>query len=218
VLGLPKDTERVDVGSPFHPEQLTVKLVPSVSTRYRDRERSLAPIAEIIAQQFEAQPGNYLAFFSSFEYLHAVATRVSAQHPAIPLWKQERQMTEPERDGFLARFIAGDCGVGFAVLGGAFAEGIDLPGLRLVGAFIATLGLPPLNCVNAEIERRMSAIFGAGYKYTYLYPGIQKVVQAAGRVIRASSDRGVLYLIDDRFNRREVRSLLPAWWRISEVA
>jgi DNA excision repair protein ERCC-2 len=218
VLGLPKDTKRVDVRSPFHPEQLTVKLVPSVSTRYRDRERSLAPIAEIIAAQFEAQPGNYLAFFSSFEYLHAVAARLSAQHPGISLWMQERQMTEPERDGFLARFIAGDCGVGFAVLGGAFAEGIDLPGLRLVGAFIATLGLPPLNCVNAEIERRMSAIFGAGYKYTYLYPGIQKVVQAAGRVIRTPSDRGVLYLIDDRFKRREVRSLLPAWWRISEVA
>ena len=64
----------------------------------------------------------------------------------------------------------------------------------------------------------MSALFGAGYEYTYLYPGVQKVVQAAGRVIRAPSDRGVLYLIDDRINRSEVRSLLPAWWRISEVA
>jgi DNA excision repair protein ERCC-2 len=217
VLGLPGDSEWLDVGSPFSPEQLAVKLVPSISTRYHDRERSLAPIADLIAAQFHAQPGNYLAFFSSFEYLNAVAGRVAAQYPAVPQWKQERQMTEPERDTFLARFVAGGCGVGFAVLGGAFAEGIDLPGLRLIGAFVATLGLPPVNCVNEETQRRMSAIFGAGYAYTYLYPGLQKVVQAAGRVLRAPSDRGVLFLIDDRFNRREVRSLLPAWWRISQV-
>jgi len=107
--------------------------------------------------------------------------------------------------------------VGFAVLGGAFAEGIDLPGSRLIGAFIATLGLPPANAANEETQRRMSVIFGAGFEYTYLYPGIQKVVQAAGRVIRGASDRGTLYLIDDRFARTEVRRLLPAWWRISQT-
>jgi DNA excision repair protein ERCC-2 len=218
VFGLPKETDRVDVRSPFLPEQLTIKLVPSISTRYRDRERSLDPIAELIAAQLHAQPGNYLAFFSSFEYLDAVAARVAARYPAIALWKQAPQMSEPERERFLARFVAAGSGVGFAVLGGAFAEGIDLPGSRLVGAFIATLGLPPVNCVNEEIKRRMSTLFGAGYEYTYLYPGVQKVVQAAGRVIRAPSDRGMLYLIDDRINRSEVRSLLPAWWRISDVA
>jgi DNA excision repair protein ERCC-2 len=218
VLGLQKATDRVDVRSPFGPEQFTVKLVPSISTRYRDRERSLGPIADLIAGQYTAQPGNYLAFFSSFEYLNAVAARVAARYPTIPLWTQARQMAEAERDSFLARFAFDGRGVGFAVLGGAFAEGIDLPGSRLVGAFIATLGLPPVNAVNGEIERRMSAIFGTGYEYTYLYPGIQKVVQAAGRVIRAPSDRGVLYLIDDRFARAEVRSLLPPWWRINEVA
>jgi len=218
LLGLPPATEHIEARSPFHPEQLTVKLVPSISTRYHDRERSLAPIAELIAAQCRAQPGNYLAFFSSFEYLNDVASRLATQYPEIALWKQEPRMAEVARDRFLARFVAGGSGVGFAVLGGAFAEAIDLPGLRLVGAFIATLGLPPVNCVNEEIERRMSALFGAGYAYTYLYPGVQKVVQAAGRVIRAASDRGVLYLIDDRFNRSEVRDLLPRWWRITEVA
>ena len=217
VLGLEKGAGRLDVASPFGSEQLTVKIVPSISTRYRDRGRSLGPIADLIAEQFTAQPGNYLAFFSSFEYLNGVAAQVAARYPTVPIWTQEPQMAEPQRDLFLARFVVDGRGVGFAVLGGAFAEGIDLPGSRLIGAFIATLGLPPTDAVNAEIERRLNAMFGSGYEYTYLYPGVQKVIQAAGRVIRAPSDRGVLYLIDDRFARAEVRSLLPRWWRINEV-
>jgi Rad3-related DNA helicase len=100
------------------------------------------------------------------------------------------------------------------VLGGAFAEGVDLPGSRLIGAFVATLGLPQVNAVNEEMQRRMDTLFGSGYEYTYLYPGIQKVVQAAGRVIRTATDRGVLYLIDDRYAQLKVRKLLPLWWSI----
>ena len=124
-------------------------------------------------------------------------------------------MQEPARQAFLQRFCSGGRGVGFAVLGGAFAEGIDLPGDRLIGAFIATLGLPQVNRVNDQIMRRMEEIFGAdaGYDYTYRFPGLQKVVQAAGRVIRTTQDRGVLYLIDDRYAQREVQALLPSWWR-----
>ncbi len=111
------------------------------------------------------------------------------------------------------RFTPGGRGVGFAVLGGAFGEGIDLPGDRLVGAFVATLGLPQVNAVNELLRTRMEAAFGAGFDYAYLYPGLRKVVQAAGRVIRTREDRGVVWLIDDRFCRPEVRALLPAWWR-----
>src|ERR1700722_8800290 len=207
VLGLQAGTGRLDVASPFDSEQLTVRIVPSISTRYRDRGRSLGPIADLTAAQFTAQPGNYLAFFSSFEYQNSVAAEVAARYPSIPLWTQEAQMAGPRRDRFLARFVVDGRGVGFAVLGGAFAEGIDLPGSRLIGAFIATLGLPPADAVNVEMERRLTAMFGSGYAYTYLYPGVQKVIQAAGRVIRARSDRGVLYLIDDRFARAEVRNL-----------
>ncbi|MEO5660316.1 MAG: helicase C-terminal domain-containing protein, partial [Polaromonas sp.] len=96
---------------------------------------------------------------------------------------------------------------------------IDLPGDRLIGAFIATLGLPQINPVNEQIRRRMGANVGAdkAYDYTYLYPGVQKVVQAAGRVIRSPSDRGVIYLMDDRFARLELRSLLPLWWQVRPI-
>ena len=215
LLGMPPDTAWVDVESPFKAEQLQVHIVDRISTRFVHRQASLAPIVELIAAQFAQQPGNYLAFFSSFDYLQQVAQLLAERHPQIPLWRQSRGMAEAERQGFLDQFTQHSQGIGFAVLGGAFGEGIDLPGTRLIGAFIATLGLAQLNPVNEQLKLRMGAIFGAGYDYTYLYPGIQKVVQAAGRVIRSQQDRGVVMLIDDRFGEARVRQLLPRWWSIT---
>ena len=169
----------------------------------------------LIAEQFARTPGNYLAFFSSFDYQQQVAQLLAERHPAIPTWHQSRGMAEAERQAFLEQFTQHSQGVGFAVLGGAFGEGIDLPGARLIGAFIATLGLAQLNPVNEQMKLRMGAIFGSGYDYTYLYPGIQKVVQAAGRVIRTQQDQGVVMLIDDRFAEPKVRPLLPRWWSVT---
>ena len=125
-------------------------------------------------------------------------------------------MSETDRDGFLARFESGGQGIGFAVLGGSFGEGVDLPGERLIGAFVATLGLPQFNPVNEQLRERMEQLFGCGYDYTYLYPGLQKVVQAAGRVIRTETDQGTVWLIDQRFGRPEVQALLPAWWQLDQ--
>ena len=99
-----------------------------------------------------------------------------------------------------------------AVLGGSFSEGIDLPGDRLFGAFVVTLGLPQINGANNILRDRLEMLFGTGFEYAYLYPGLRKVVQAAGRVIRAPSDRGVIHLIDQRFAEKRVQALLPAWW------
>jgi DNA excision repair protein ERCC-2 len=217
MLGLDDETVWVDVESPFDAGQLSVQLVSHISTRYRQREQSAAPIADLIARQYAQQPGNYLAFFSSFDYLRQVAALLAERHPAIPFWEQSRGMEEGARKDFLARFTVDSRGIGFAVLGGAFGEGIDLPGRRLIGAFIATLGLPQINPVNEQMRERMQQTFGAGYDYTYLYPGLQKVVQAAGRVIRTREDRGVVYLIDDRYVRGEVRRLLPGWWDVQRV-
>jgi DNA excision repair protein ERCC-2 len=214
LLGLPESTAWINVPSPFDERQLEVRIEPRISTRYHDRARSLDPIVELMARQYRARPGNYLAFFSSFEYLDAVLGLFEARVDDIPVWRQTRGMSAAERGAFLARFTPTGVGIGFAVLGGAFAEGIDLPGERLIGAFIATLGLPQVNEVNSEIERRLQRLFGCGYEYTYLYPGLQKVVQAAGRVIRTATDRGTVILIDDRYQSAGVRRLLPEWWRV----
>jgi DNA excision repair protein ERCC-2 len=93
-----------------------------------------------------------------------------------------------------------------------FSEGIDLPGDQLIGAFVATLGLPPFDAWHDILKARLEQRFGAGYDYTYLIPGLQKVAQAAGRVIRTPEDRGVIWLIDDRFLKPATHRLLPRWW------
>ncbi len=217
-LGLPADTATLDVGSPFRSEQLQVHVALDVSTRFRDRAGSMQALTGIIARQFAERPGNYLAFFSSFDYLARAVEAFTRRCPGVPVWTQARGMREAEREDFLARFEAGGRGIGFAVLGGAFAEGIDLPGDRLVGAFVASLGLPQHDEANEVMRERMEAMFGDGYAYTYVYPGLQKVVQAAGRVIRTETDDGVLHLLDDRFGRPEIRALLPAWWELRAAA
>ncbi|QHD01402.1 ATP-dependent DNA helicase [Pseudomonas sp. S04] len=218
LLGLPPATVWIDVESPFHADQLQVQIVSQISTRFVHRQASLAPIVELMARQFSARPGNYLAFFSSFDYLQQVAQLFAHSHPHIQQWSQSRGMDESSRQAFLEQFTAQSQGVGFAVLGGAFGEGIDLPGARLIGAFIATLGLAQLNPVNEQLKQRMAAIFGDGYDYTYLFPGVQKVVQAAGRVIRTQQDQGLVMLIDDRFAEPKVQQLLPRWWSVSSRA
>ncbi|RYF25256.1 MAG: ATP-dependent DNA helicase [Comamonadaceae bacterium] len=214
LLGLPGNHVRVDVESPFRAAQLQVHVARRISTRYADRAASAGPIADLMARQFAQQPGNYLAFFSSYDYLQQVADVFGQRHAALPHWRQSRRMQEAEQRAFLDRFTDGGQGIGFAVLGGAFAEGIDLPGRRLIGAFLSTLGLPQVNPVNEQIRERMQQLFGSGYDYTYLYPGLQKVVQAAGRVIRTPEDEGVVHLIDDRYARAQVRQLLPSWWAV----
>lgn len=255
-LGLPHKTAWIDVQSPFLAGQLEVHAVRNISTRWKHRDDSLQPIAQLMAQQYEKRPGNYLAFVSSYDYLQKLAALFRRSFPHIAVWEQTRNMDEAGRGIFLARFQPDSQGVGFAVLGGPFAEGIDLPGKRLIGAFIATLGMPQFNAVNEAIRERMESYFvppgepvdtdrAAGhreanddgtreeedpherhareerqeraYNYTYLYPGLQKVVQAAGRVIRTPSDDGVVYLMDDRFTRPDVMALLPGWWTVGRM-
>ena len=214
LLGIPVSASWLDVASPFRAEQLSVRVMTALSTRYADRSTSIGAIVGAMAAQYRSRPGNYLAFFSSFEYLEQVARALQPAHPDIAVWQQTRHMDAAARDLFLQRFTLEGRGIGFAVLGGVFAEGVDLPGSRLVGAFIATLGMPQINAINAELQQRMQRLFGRGFEYTYLYPGLQKVVQAAGRIIRTTEDVGTLLLMDDRYTLAHVRALLPPWWKV----
>lgn len=215
-LGMPEDAAWVDVDTPFRAEQLRVIVQRQISTRYQHRSQSIAPITALMARQYRHHPGNYLSYFSSFDYLSQVMDEFARSYPEIPIWDQSRAMQETDKDAFLQRFQEDGCGIGFAVLGGAFAEGIDLPGRKLIGAFVSTLGLPQMNPVNEALKDSMGSIFGSrhAYDYAYLYPGLQKVVQAAGRVIRTDTDVGVVHLIDDRYAQARVRRLFPRWWRV----
>ncbi len=213
MLGLPVDARFLDVAAPFSAAQLKVLIDTRLSTRYDDRPLSIGPICQRIAEQFRQRPGNYLVFFSSYAYLEQVHEAFRQTHPGITTCAQSSGMPEAARAAFLNAFTEHSAQVGFCVLGGAFGEGIDLPGKRLVGAFITTLGLPARSPVNEEIMRRMQVRFGRGYDYAYFYPGLQKVIQAAGRVIRTEADTGIVMLLDDRYARAEALAMMPAWWR-----
>ncbi|WP_321946907.1 ATP-dependent DNA helicase [Paraburkholderia sp. J10-1] len=215
MLGLPANTVSIDIDTPFRAEQLDVHIARHISTRFKDRERSLEALVARVSAQYAERPGNYLCFFSSYDYLQQAADVFMARHPQVDVWLQSRTMDEAGQQAFVARFVEGGCGIGFAVLGGAFGEGIDLPGTRLIGTFIATLGMPQVNALNEAMRACMDTLYGDGFDYTYLIPGLRKVVQAAGRVIRTEHDRGVVHLLDDRFAQPGVRALLPAWWRIA---
>ena len=212
LLGLPEDSRFTSLPSPFSAEQLQVQFTPGISTRQVHRESSLQPIAELIARQYRERPGHYLAFFSSFKYAKEVSDTLAQQAPDIPQRAQQPGMSPEQRRQFLAEFQKPEGSVAFAVLGGVFSEGIDLPGDQLIGAFVATLGLPPFDAWHEILKGRLQQRFGEGYNYTYLIPGLQKVAQAAGRVIRTPDDRGVIWLIDDRFLQPGVNRLLPRWW------
>ncbi len=212
LLGLPGNSRWHELESPFQAAQLCVRIVPGISTRLRDRDKSLAPTVNRILSQFQHRPGNYLVYLSSFAYLDALYDAFQRVGTGVPTTRQRPGMNTEQRQAFIDSFNEAGQQVGFAVLGGAFAEGIDLPGSRLTGVFVLTLGLPPHDSRHEQLRERLQQRFGMGYEYAYLYPGCQKVIQAAGRLIRTPDDSGIIELIDDRFARGQVRRLLPRWW------
>ena len=167
---LPPDAEKEDAGDAYQQLQDGLrrsKMAAEEETRSLNPRTHIEPIVELIARQFSERPGNYLAFFSSFDYLQQVLTLLAERHPQINLWQQSRGMAEGQRQAFLDQFTADSQGIGFAVLGGAFGEGIDLPGRRLIGAFIATLGLPQVNPVNEQLKARLQDLAGQGFLHGF---------------------------------------------------
>jgi Rad3-related DNA helicase len=211
MLGWTRSHRSIELGSPFDPTRLKVRTIP-ISTRLEDRARTARAIARVIARQFIREPGCYVAFFSSFDYLDSIAAELRAIGSNIMLRPQRRSMTEAERMEFISGFDPATPSIALAVLGGVFAEGMDLPGARLIGAFIVTLGLPQVNAFNNAVSERLDELFGRGFDFTYLYPGLCKVIQAAGRVIRDVEDRGTVMLIDERWSKARLRALLPEHW------
>ncbi len=201
--------------SPFDAKKQLVVLYGSISTRLRDREGSYEKIAEIIYSAVKGKTGNYMAFFPSFRYLSEVLAVFSDAYPEIRLAVQESTMDEEKRKSFLSAFenYGEQTLVGFAVCGGLFSEGIDLVGERLSGAVIVGTGMPQI-CFERDLIR---SSFGGdssrrGFNYAYTYPGLARVFQAAGRVIRTENDKGFIVLCDDRYKTREYYSRFPSYW------
>ncbi len=210
-----EDIPYVGFPSPFPPENLMVIADTGVDTRYRYRENSYGCIAELIEKLGMALgTGNYIVFFSSYAYMNAVIERMSGDFSDNYIFVQPRTSDRESRDRFISGF-AGDTDrlhIGFCVLGGSYSEGVDLPGDRLSGVIIIGTGVPQVNTATEMIRNYYENNGGGGYENAYFYPGINKIAQAAGRVIRTPSDKGFVLLVDRRFAFRDHRSALPPDW------
>lgn len=214
MLGGGEEDYVIRMPSPYEKEQLDVFIQP-LSTRFRDREKTIEPIKEMIIDLVDKRPGNYLVFFPSYRYMTDVVDRLLEEDPAFHPIVQHPSMSEEEREKFLANFdTAGEQSlVGCAVMGGIFSEGIDLKGDRLTGAVIIGVGLPQVGLERDTMKDYFQNAGKNGYDFAYVYPGMNKVLQAGGRVIRSEEDRGTLVLVDDRFLSRKYVGMLPEEWR-----
>lgn len=211
-----KDARILELDSPYSPDNFCIAAVDTVSTKYVSRGDTAKNIAEIILHTVEAKKGNYMVYFPSYEYMDTVVKAFLRIAPKnINAAAQKSGMSVDARRKFLSFFESGkgeNSLVGFCVLGGVFSEGIDLPDEMLIGAILVGIGLPglssELNILRDYYERTRED----GYRFAYVYPGMIKILQAAGRVIRSETDRGVVVLIDDRYADPEIQKLLPPHW------
>ena len=220
VLGSAKGSVSVSLPSPFEPENLCVAVADFVSTRYEDRDASIQKYVCAIAATVSAKAGNYIVYFPSYDCLEKVKKVFCKKYPQVETVVQERGMRSSEKEAFLSKFKEdkGRLRVGFCVLGGAFSEGVDLPGSRLIGVIVIGVGLPGLSNERNIIKEYFDVDSGCGYDYAYTYPGMNNVLQAAGRVIRTDSDKGVVVLVDDRYATPKYRGLFPKHWRNIQYA
>ena len=195
--------------SPFPRENLLI-LQESVNTRYRWREAACGRIVDAVRRLWEARAGKYIVFFPSFAFLRQVSERLDIPHQA-----QRASMSDEERQAFLAPYRPeGGPVLSLCVLGGVFSEGIDLPGAALDGVAVVGVGLPQVGQKQETLREYYEQTLGDGFLYAYMIPGMQKVAQAVGRVIRTEHDRGVALLLDDRYLQAGYRRLCPPHWTL----
>lgn len=214
ILGGQTDDYLLSIPSPFKEEQTDIFIKP-LSTRYRDREKTQQKIVSMIHSLVQNRPGNYLIFFPSYKYLLAVYDQFIQDFPELHTLLQGAGMSEEEKEAFLEEFKPNQTEtlIGFAVLGGVFSEGVDLKGDRLNGVVVIGVGLPQLCFERNLIKDHFNMKEKNGYDYAYVFPGMNKVLQAGGRLIRSEEDHGTIVLVDDRFLQRHYQELMPQEWR-----
>ncbi|MBC6148566.1 ATP-dependent DNA helicase [Listeria innocua] len=214
LLGGNNDTSRLTFASPFKQSNMHLMVADYISTKYQRRENSLESVIDALYAMLSGKKGNYLFFFPSFQYLETAFELFSEKYSEVRVQKQQSFMNEAEREEFLAAFETGreETFVGFCVLGGVFSEGVDLRGERLIGTAIVGVGLAQMNVESDLIKDYYNETIGRGFDYAYQIPGMNKVLQAVGRVIRGEKDQGVVLLIEERFATERYKALFPAHW------
>ena len=220
LLSVEKDDYAIYAQSAFPKENMLLLQARDVSTRYTMRGRDMyRRYADYLGRTVRCKKGNYMAFFPSYKFMEAVYEQFVLTQEGIDVILQSQNMGEKEREEFLEEFDREreNSLIGFCVMGGVFSEGIDLTADRLIGAIIVGTGLPQV-CNDREILKGYFDARGMrGFDYAYLYPGINKVLQSAGRVIRTETDRGIILLLDERFSQRQYRDSFPREWENCHV-
>ena len=200
--------------SPFNQNQFQVLVADYLPMTYKYRSQVVDSLCELIKKATDIKAGNYFCFFPSFSYMEEVYQRYIQLYPEAEVLIQSRELKDVEKEAFLANFQAQNEQVvlGFCVLGGVFSEGIDLKKNRLIGSIIVSVGLPQISKEQEELKRYFDEKNQQGFYYIYQLPGFNKMMQAAGRVIRTEEDRGVILLIDQRFSRKDYMQLYPSHW------
>ncbi|KRK40125.1 ATP-dependent DNA helicase [Loigolactobacillus bifermentans] len=215
VLGGTEASFQFQVPSPFPPAHQALLIAQYVQTTYQQRAANLPKIVASLGALVQGKVGNYLCFLPSYQYLTTVQTAFEQAYPAIETCAQTPTMTAAERTAFLAQFQPEPTAtlLGFAVLGGSFAEGIDLKGERLIGVAVVSVGLPGLSVERNLVRDYFQQTQHAGFQYAYQLPGLNHVLQAAGRLIRDTADRGIILLLDQRFGTPRYTQFFPAHWQ-----
>ncbi len=208
----PASTRTVEFGSPFDRASRKLLIIPQISTKYSDRERSYPKVADVIRRLVELKPGNYFAFFPSFEFLERALDRFQAP-TGFTVIKQRREMKVADVEEVVAHLRSNAAPtVVFAVQGGIFSEGMDYPGDTVIGAFVVGPPLPNFDREREGMREYYQKQYGSGFEYAYAFPAMAKAVQAAGRVIRSETDRGLIVLMDGRFLHGSYTKSMPKDW------
>ncbi len=215
MVGYPPTTQKIQYNSPFAQQNRLYLLMPNVSTKYEYRLEFYDHVAATICNAVNVKTGNYLAFFPSFSYLKAVQREIETYPLSVELIVQERQMSESKRRKYLKKLQTPDKKyLLLAVHGGIFSEGVDFTGDMAIGTFIIGPGLPAFSMEQELMRKYFEFKWKKGFEYAYRNPGMMKVIQAAGRIFRTSTDRGFVMLIGHRFSTPYYKSVLPTDWKI----
>ncbi len=219
LLGGTDEDYEVYAESVFDPGKRGVFIASDVTTRYRDRsEDEFLRTADHISRAVRPKKGNYMVFFPSYAYMYKVYELYEAAFlmPGDEVILQQESMTEEEKEEFLACFTENETHegslIGFCVMGGMFSEGIDLKGDSLIGVVCVGPGIPGVDLEHDILREFYDGNEMPGYEYSYMYPGMNKVLQAAGRVIRTEEDKGIVVLLDKRFLSSGYRKMFPREW------
>jgi len=216
LLGLSEEASWQQVPSPFPAEHFRVLIASFIPVTFKARQQALDPLVSLIHQVISTRSGNYLVYFPSLQFLGQVAEAYSKRFPAENILIQGQQMDDSSSHEFLSRFSEAEHVTGFAVIGGRFSEGIDLVGDRLIGAIIIGTGLPQINSERDFIKEYYSDQV-RGFEMAYQLPGMNRILQSAGRVIRSERDKGLICLVDPRFTEPRYRQLMPDIWPVEVV-